>query len=64
VRRDPLRGCWGAGNIGSRRRSRCVPEIAYIKSLDAAAFNGNATAGVAQNRKYEIIGAAHMIIRF
>jgi hypothetical protein len=40
------------------------PEIAYYKSLNAAAFNGDANAGVAPNRNYEVIGAADMIIHF
>jgi hypothetical protein len=40
------------------------PEIAYYKSLNAAAFNGDAAAGVAPNRNYEVIGAADMIIHF
>jgi Putative beta-barrel porin-2, OmpL-like. bbp2 len=40
------------------------PEIAYYRSLDAPAFNGNAAAGIAPNRNYAIIGAADMIIHF
>jgi hypothetical protein len=49
----------GAGSIGSSR-----PEIAYYRSLDAAAFNGNANAGIAPNRNYAVIGAADLIIHF
>jgi hypothetical protein len=40
------------------------PEIAYYRSLDAAAFNGNANAGIAPNRNYAVIGAADVIIHF
>jgi hypothetical protein len=40
------------------------PEIAYYKSLNANAFNGDANAGIAPNRNYEVIGAADMIIHF
>src|SRR4029077_19574282 len=40
------------------------PEIAYYKSLDAPAFNGNANAGIAPNRDYALIGAADLIIHF
>jgi hypothetical protein len=40
------------------------PEIAYYKSLDAAAFNGNANAGIAPNRSYAVVGAADLIIHF
>jgi Putative beta-barrel porin-2, OmpL-like. bbp2 len=40
------------------------PEVAYYKSLDAAAFNGNTNAGIAPNRDYALIGAADLIIHF
>jgi len=40
------------------------PEIAYYKSLDAPAFNGNANAGIAPNRNYAVVGAADLIIHF
>ncbi len=40
------------------------PEIAYYRSLDAAAFNGNANAGIAPTRNYAVIGAADLIIHF
>ena len=40
------------------------PEIAYYRSLDAPAFNGNANAGIAPNRNYAVIGAADLIIHF
>jgi hypothetical protein len=40
------------------------PEIAYYKSLDAPAFNGNFNAGIAPNRSYAVIGAADLIIHF
>jgi hypothetical protein len=40
------------------------PEVAYYKSLDAAAFNGNANAGIAPNRSYAVVGAADLIVHF
>ncbi len=40
------------------------PEIAYYKSLDAPAFNGNANSGIAPTRDYSIVGAADVIIHF
>jgi Putative beta-barrel porin-2, OmpL-like. bbp2 len=40
------------------------PEIAYYKSLDAPAFNGNSNAGIAPTRSYSVIGAADLIIHF
>ena len=40
------------------------PEIAYYKSLDAAAFNGNANAGILPNKSYAVVGAADLIIHF
>jgi hypothetical protein len=40
------------------------PEVAYYKSLDAAAFNGNLNAGILPNRSYAIIGAADLIVHF
>jgi len=40
------------------------PEIAYYKSLDAPAFNGDVNAGIAPTRDYAIIGAADIIVHF
>jgi Putative beta-barrel porin-2, OmpL-like. bbp2 len=40
------------------------PEIAYYRSLDAAAFNGNANAGIPPSRNYSIIAASDIIIHF
>jgi hypothetical protein len=40
------------------------PEIAYYKSLDAPAFNGDANAGIAPTRSYSVIGAADLIVHF
>ena len=40
------------------------PEIAYYRSLDAPAFNGNVNAGIAPTRSYAVIGAADLIVHF
>ena len=40
------------------------PEIAYYKSLDAPAFNGNFAAGILPNKSYAVVGAADIIIHF
>jgi hypothetical protein len=40
------------------------PEIAYYRSLDAPAFNGDANAGIAPTRSYSVIGAADLIVHF
>ena len=40
------------------------PEVAYYRSLDAPAFNGNVNAGIAPNRSSAVIGAADLIIHF
>ena len=40
------------------------PEIAYYRSLDAPAFNGNVNAGIAPNRSYAVIAAADLIVHF
>jgi hypothetical protein len=40
------------------------PEIAYYKSLDAAAFNGNFNAGILPNKSSAVVGAADLIIHF
>ena len=40
------------------------PEVAYYRSLDANAFNGNVNAGIAPNRNYAVIGAADLIVHF
>jgi hypothetical protein len=40
------------------------PEIAYYRSLDARAFNGNAAAGISPNRSSAIIAAMDLIVKF
>jgi hypothetical protein len=40
------------------------PEIAYYRSLNAPAFNGDANAGIAPTRNYAVIAASDMIIHF
>ena len=40
------------------------PEIAYYRSLDAPAFNGNVNAGIAPTRDYAVIAASDIIIHF
>jgi hypothetical protein len=40
------------------------PEIAYYRSLDANAFNGDANAGIAPTKNYAVIGAADLIVHF
>ena len=40
------------------------PEIAYYRSLDAPAFNGNSNAGIAPTRNYSVIAASDIIIHF
>jgi hypothetical protein len=40
------------------------PEIAYYRSLDAPAFNGDANAGIAPTRNYAVIAASDIIIHF
>ncbi len=40
------------------------PEIAYYRSLDAPAFNGNANAGIAPTRDYAVIAASDIIWHF
>jgi hypothetical protein len=40
------------------------PEVAFYKSLDANAFNGNSNLGIAPNKNMAIIGAADIIIHF
>jgi hypothetical protein len=40
------------------------PEIGYYRSLDNAAFNGNAAAGIAPTRNWAVIAASDMIIHF
>ena len=40
------------------------PEIAYYKSLNAPAFNGNVNAGIAPNRDWAVIAASDVIIHF
>jgi len=40
------------------------PEIAYYRSLNAPAFNGDANAGIAPNRNWAVIAAADIIIHF
>jgi len=40
------------------------PEIAYYRSLDAPAFDGNANGGIPPSRNYSVIGAADIIWHF
>jgi len=40
------------------------PEIAYYKSLNAAAFNGNANLGIAPNKDHETIISGDVIFHF
>jgi hypothetical protein len=40
------------------------PEIAYYRSLDAPAFNGNANAGIAPNKSHEMILSGDLIWHF
>jgi Putative beta-barrel porin-2, OmpL-like. bbp2 len=40
------------------------PEVSYYRSLDAFAFNGNSSLGIAPNKNFAIIGSADMIIHF
>jgi hypothetical protein len=40
------------------------PEVAYYKSLDAPAFNGDANAGIAPTKNYAVVGAADVIVHF
>ncbi len=40
------------------------PEIAYYRSLDGPAFNGNANAGIAPNKNHELILSGDLIWHF
>jgi Putative beta-barrel porin-2, OmpL-like. bbp2 len=40
------------------------PEIGYYRSLDNAAFNGNAAAGIAPTRDWAVIAASDLIFHF
>ncbi len=40
------------------------PEIAYYRSLDAPAFNGNSNAGIAPSRDWAVIAASDLIWHF
>jgi len=40
------------------------PELAYYRSLDAPAFNGNANAGIAPTRDWAFIAASDIIVHF
>jgi len=40
------------------------PEIAYYRSLNADAFNGNAAAGISPSRNWAVIAASDLIIHF
>jgi hypothetical protein len=40
------------------------PEVAYYRSLDKPAFNGNLNAGIAPDRSWAVIAAADLIIHF
>ncbi len=40
------------------------PEVAYYKSLNALAFNGNVNAGIAPTRDWAVIAASDVIVHF
>ena len=40
------------------------PEIGYYRSINAYAFNGNPTHGIAPDRNYTVIGAGDLIFHF
>jgi hypothetical protein len=40
------------------------PEVAYYRSLDRSAFNGNVNAGIAPDRSWAVIAATDLIIHF
>jgi len=40
------------------------PEIAYYRSIDNLAFNGNANAGIAPTRNWAVIAASDLIWHF
>jgi Putative beta-barrel porin-2, OmpL-like. bbp2 len=40
------------------------PEIAYYRSLNAPAFNGDANAGIAPSRNWAVIAASDLIVHF
>src|ERR1700730_2169206 len=40
------------------------PEVSFYKSLNAAAFNGNANLGIPANKNFALIGSADIIIHF
>jgi hypothetical protein len=40
------------------------PEIAYYRSLNANAFNGNANAGIPPSRNWAVIAASDLIFHF
>jgi hypothetical protein len=40
------------------------PEIAYYRSLNADAFNGNANAGIPPSRNWAVIAASDLIVHF
>jgi hypothetical protein len=40
------------------------PEIAYYRSLNADAFNGNVNAGILPSRNWAVIAASDLIIHF
>jgi hypothetical protein len=56
--------CITCGHKDQCRQIQMRPEIAYYKSLDAAAFNGNANGRIAPNRNYALIGTADLIVHF
>jgi hypothetical protein len=40
------------------------PEVAYYRSLDRSAFNGNVNARIAPDRSWAVIAATDLIIHF
>jgi hypothetical protein len=51
--------------IGSKAVADFIrPEVAYYRSLDKPAFNGNANAGIAPDWSWAVIAATDLIIHF
>jgi hypothetical protein len=46
------------------RQIEMRPEIAYYRSLNADAFNGNAAAGIPPSKNWAVIAASDLIIHF
>jgi len=40
------------------------PEVAYYRSLDKSAFNGNVNAGITPDRSWAVIAATDLIVHF